>query len=88
MRKELGKGVFLCAEFSTNSMEVGTELYVWLEKDGVIIQDIATFRNSDIKGKREYPREHEGYVETLLWEDENNEDYTKKIVIPVREDEV
>lgn len=86
--RKLAPNVNLVAEFNDfHSFEVGTELYVYLEDDkGYCLQDLGIFRNSDIDRKNNYPRKFEDYVETLLWADENDEDYTHKFNIKVRED--
>ena len=59
------------------------EIYVCIEKDGIIHQDICLVRpHENAKCVQETDR-----IDCIVWGDKDNEDYTSKYVIGIYEEE-
>lgn len=85
---DIGNGNKIVAEIYQSGSNLPKELVVYVRnKDGVIIQDLCLVRqNYTWKDNGEVEIDNDN-VDCLVWADSDDEDYTHKHVIGVRNDE-
>lgn len=84
-----GKHKIVAEVMAMNGPEIPPELCVYLMDDeGCVVQDICLVRpHYDINRKTmEFERDND-FVDCLVWEDSDYEDYTHKHVIGIHEEE-
>ena len=82
IRINLGYNLELVAELYNHDGK-HPEITVYIEKDGVIYQDICLVRPHE----NERCMQENDIVDCIVWSDKDNEDYTHKFVIGVYEEE-
>jgi hypothetical protein len=86
---QLGANKIVAEVFCCGEAGIPPELNVYIQaKDGLILQDICLVRpNCDINRKTMEFETNNNFVDCLVWGDSDDEGYTKKFVIGVREEE-
>lgn len=72
-----------------NLPEIPAEIFVFIEdRNGRITQNLCSVREYLMYNPRNGVFEHRpDFVDCLIWGDEEDEDYTNKFIIPIRENE-
>ena len=82
IRINLSEGLELVAELYDHDGQ-HPEIIVFLEKDGIIHQDVCLVRpHENVEHVQEADR-----VDCIVWSDADNEDYTHKFVVGIYEED-